>query len=251
MPQPIIEHDSWNYSPPKLPKATKIELPSIFGVLPFDGVRNPGFRSATSHRVWFTYRTEANNWQPKIGICESAVEFGVGLEALLDPNTYDISFQPCTVRYYCPEERRNIPYRHDILVTLRNGNKRLLFVRNRESLEKEKTWRNIKHVAEATKIIKFANDMIPVDGDTYTPQRRENLYRMWKISDQPDHESDEEVFSAARRCRALWYMRDLFPLVNVDQKRAFASCYRLIAQKRLEANLDNVLWEHSRVWLPK
>ncbi len=251
MPISYIDHDDWNNSPPKLPKAPKIDLPQIFGVLPFDGARNPGSRSAISHHIWFTYRTEANQWQPKVGITESAAEFGVGLEALLDPETYDIKFQPCAVSYHCTEERREIRYTHDFLITKRDGFRRLVFVRNSASLDKEKVWRHIADIAVASQKLKLADDMIVADADSYTRQRRDNLFRMWKISECPDPDADDEVFEAARRCRTLWFMHELFPLVGISQPRAFDACYRLIAQKRLQADLDNVIWEHSRVWVSK
>lgn len=249
MPHPIIEHDSWNYSPPKLPKASKIVLPGIHGVLPFDGVRNPGSRSAVSHHVWFTYRTAANQWKPKVGITESAAEFAVGLEGLLDPETYDIRFQPYMVGYYSEEEKRNVPYTHDFLITLRNGHRRLVFVRYRASLNKEKAWRHIDQIGAATLKKKIADDMIVCDADTYTRQRRENLFRMWKLSENPDPEADEQVLEAAQHCRTLWFMRDLFPVVCLPQSRVFKACYRLIAQKKLQADLDNVIWEYSRIWV--
>lgn len=150
MPKIIIEHDSWNHSPQKLPKASKIVLPSIYGVLPFDGIRNPGSRSTVSHHVWFTYRTEGNQWQPKVGICESGAEFAVGLESLLDPKTYKIRFQPCYVRFDDKDNKQKVRYTHNFLITRRDGHRRLIFVRNRSSLSKEEVWHHIDQVAAET-----------------------------------------------------------------------------------------------------
>jgi len=84
-----IGHDEFNYGLPKLPEATALEFDGIHGVLPFDGVRNPGFRSSTSHTFWLTYKTEANKWQPKVGICESASEGAAAHEALIDIDIRD------------------------------------------------------------------------------------------------------------------------------------------------------------------
>lgn len=109
-----IGHDEFNYGLPKLPEATALEFDGIHGVLPFDGVRNPGFRSSTSHTIWLTYKTEANNWQPKVGICESASEGAVSHEALIDPDTFDVRFQPLTVYYELDGEQRE--YTHDLLI---------------------------------------------------------------------------------------------------------------------------------------
>lgn len=40
----VKDNDTWLYSPHKLPKMDAIELGEIYGVLPFDGVRNPSSR---------------------------------------------------------------------------------------------------------------------------------------------------------------------------------------------------------------
>jgi hypothetical protein len=179
-------------------------LPSIYGVLPIDGARNPGSRSAVSHHVWFTYRTGGNQWQPKVGICESSAEFAVGLESLLDPQTYNIQFQPCCVNFVDKDDKKKVRYTHDFMITRRDGHCRLIFVRNRSSLSKEEVWRHIDQVVASTGNLKQADDMFVVDADTYTRQRRENLLRMWKVSECADPEADEEVFDAARRCRTLF-----------------------------------------------
>lgn len=204
MPDYDIDHDTWCHSPPKLRAQPKIVLDEIYGVLPFNGVRNPGSRSATSHHVWFTYCTEATRGQPRTGICESAAEFAVGLEALLDPDTYDVQFQPLEVKFFDRDLQRDRHYTHDILVVKRNGFRRLFFVRNSTSLEKQKVWRQIDEIVVSTAKTKFADDLIVVDADTYSRQRRENLLRMWQISKTPDDEADDIVLHTARRHKKLW-----------------------------------------------
>jgi hypothetical protein len=184
MPEFDIDHDTWCHSPPKTKAQPKIVLGEIHGVLPFSGVRNPGSRSATSHHVWFTYRTEANDGQPRVGICESAAEFAVGLELLLDPDTYDVQFQPIKVKFSDPDRERDQHYTHDILFVKRNGSRRLIFVRNSQSLKKQRVWRQIDQIVASTAKTGFAHSMVVVDADTYSRQRRENLLRMWKISNK-------------------------------------------------------------------
>lgn len=247
MPEEIIEHDTWNHSPPKLAKQSKIELGHIEGVLPFDGVRNPGSRSSVSHRIWLTYRTAANDYKPKVGIAESAAEAAVGHEVLLDPNTYDVRFQPVTVRYE-NEFGQMVTYNHDLMSTALDGYRRLFFVRNGASLSKPKTWRDIYSIAAATPR-HVANDMVVVNADDYSRQRRENLFRMHELVLQPDEEADEAVLWTARNLKTLWHMRDLFAASSLPQHRVFRSCYRLIARKHLVANLDHVIAEYSRVEL--
>lgn len=243
-PAAEIDHDTWNYGLPKLPKVAVPNLDNIEGVLPFDGVRNPGARSSTSHTIWMSYRTAANGWRPKVGICESAAEGAVAHEALIHADTFDVRFQPLTVRYELDGQNRS--YTHDLLIVTQDLHRRLVFVRNRASLSKPKTWREISAICEATPS-SAANDMIIVDADSYTRQRRDNLFCMHEIIQDPDDVADAEVLDAARNLKTLWKIKDLFPVVGLPQRRAFRACYRLIARNHLLVNLDHVIVESSRV----
>lgn len=245
MSEQIIDHDEWNYSLKKLPKAPKIQLGDIYGVLPFDGMRNPGARSSVAHRVWLTYRTAANDWKPKVGICESAAEEACSYEALISGETYDVRFQPLTV-VFKDEDGKWREYTHDLSVTSTNGHRRLIFVRNEWSLSKPKTWRDINAIVAATPC-GSADDLVVANANRYSRQRRENLFRMHQFVFENDDEADEVVYWTARKLKTLWFMQDLFPHVSLPQHRAFRACYRLIARKKLVANLDHVICEHSRV----
>lgn len=241
----VIDHDTWNTSPAKLPPASEITFGDIWGVLPFDGVRNPSGRSNTSHKVFLEYRTPANNWKPKVGIADSAAEAAVGLEAVISPDTFDLAFQPLTVEYG-DEAGKTRSYTHDVMITLRTGLRRLVFVRNESSLKKPRTQRQIAAIAAATSK-DAADEMIVVNANDYTRQRRDNLMRMHHFVFHPDPEADVALLEVARSLKSFYYMKDLFPHAPVSQPRAFAACHRLIAQGHLSANLDNVLWENSRV----
>ena len=240
----VIDHDTFAYSLPKLAKAPTIKLDEIHGVLPFDGVRNPGSRSSTSHKIWFTYKTVANDWKPKIGVCESAAEAAVSMEALVSPDTYDVKFQPLSVNFRF--EGKSRVYTHDLLITLRNGYRRLVFVRNQASLEKPKTWREIATISQATPP-SAANDMIVVSAADYSRQRRENLFRMHEFMQQNDQAADDLTLSTIEGMKSIWQMKDIFPYVDLPQPRVFRACYRLIARKKLIANMDHVIHETSRV----
>ncbi len=244
MSDDITDHDSWNYSTPKLPKASAIKLGHIHGVLPFDGVRNPGFRSATSHTIWFTYKTAANDWQPKVAICESAAEAAVAYEALMSPDIYDVSFQPLTVKFQIDGKSRE--YTHDLLFTFKNGLRILVYVRNGESLARPKTWREISAIRQATPPT-AANDMIVVNADDYSRQRRENLFRMHELVQESDQEADDLTLFTAENLEELWQIKDIFPHVGLSQRRVFRACLRLIARRKLIADMDNVILETSCV----
>jgi hypothetical protein len=241
----VIDNDTWNHSIPKLPRASPISLGDIKGVLPFDGVRNPSSRSNTSQKVFLTYKTAANNWKPKIGIAESAAEAAAGLEAVMSPNIYDVVFQPSAVQF-CDEDGVTRNYTHDLLVTFRNGHRRLIFVRNKASLLKPRTQRQIKAIVAATPK-GAADDMIVVNANDYSRQRRDNLMRMHHFVFNPDADADEVLLETARSLNSFYFMKDLFPHTSISMPRAFAACYRLIARGDLCANLDHLLWENSRI----
>ena len=165
----------------------------------------------------------------------------------MSPDTYDVSFQPFAVGFR-DEDGAQRSYTHDLLITFRNGHRRLVFVRNEASLRKPRTTREIQAIVAATPR-RAADDMIVVDANDYTRQRRDNLMRMHHFVFHPDDEADEALLEAARSLRSFYFMKDLFPHAPVSQPRAFAACHRLIAQGALHANLDNVLWENSRLHL--
>ncbi|PWR00995.1 hypothetical protein DKT77_19315 [Meridianimarinicoccus roseus] len=243
----IQDHDSWNYRLPKLARMSQVKLEDIDGVIQFDGQRNPSSRSATSNKIFFTYKTAANEWLPKVGIAESAAEAAVGLQLVMSKNVFDVEFQPLTIKY---NNHHGHPKLHtfDLRVTFNNGYRRLLFVRYRQSLERPSTIRQIQQIIDATSG-QEADDIMIVNADQYSRQRRDNIFRMHHFVFHPDAEADEELMSAGRRLTSLYFMKDLFPHVSVSAPRAFAACNRLVAKKFFRANLDNVLWENSHLEL--
>lgn len=241
----VKDGDTWYHAPHKLPRMDPINLGDIYGVLPFDGVRNPSARSNTSHKVFIPYRTAANDWVPKVGIAESAAEAATSVQALMCPDLYDLHFQPLEVTF-TDEGGKPRRYTHDLLLTFRSGYRRLVFVRNEASLMKPRTVRDIQAIIAATPK-DAADDLIVVNANDYTRQRRENLFRMYHWMSIQDDEADDIVWETARNLRTLYFMKDLFPHVPISQPRAFQACYRLVAKGLFHANLDHVLWEHSQI----
>lgn len=243
-----VEHDTWNYTPPKLPPKSTIELGSIYGVIPFDGVRNPSGRSTFSQKVFFTYKTAANNWKPKEGMAESAAELAATLEALINPDTYDIKLQPLEINYQ-DENGKMRSYTHDILITRMNGHRELVFVRHDQSLSKPCTWRDIKAICRATPA-SAADELVIENANDYPRQRRDNLIRMYHFIMQPDPQADDAILHVAHQLNYIRLMEDLLEAAPLPRARAFAACYRLIARGQIIANLNHVIWEKSHIHLP-
>ena len=244
-----IDHEATQYALPKLRSAGKVKFGDIHGVLPFTGLRNPISVSSTSYKVSFQYKTAANNWMPRLGLVESGGELAVAEEMLVSPKLHDLEFQPIEIRFRHPDGAMRTHY-PDLRQTLKSGRKRLIFVRNASSLNKQITKDEIAAIVAATPKHE-AHEFVVVDADSYSRPRRENLRRMHRLlAFQPDPEADEIVYDAVKRCRTLWTLSSLFPFMALSQARIFQSTLRLIALGRLVANMDAVISHHSRIWEP-
>ncbi len=243
----IIDLDSWQYGLPKLRAAAKITFGEIDGVLPFKGRRNPTAVSSTSYKAAFQYKTAANKWKPRLGLVESGAELAVAEEILVSPNLWDLEFQPVTIPYTDPNGgRRN--HTIDLRQTFMSGRQRLIFIRNRSSLKKPFVQAEIECIRSAARR-EFGHQLIVVDGDSYTKARRDNLRRMHRlIAFQPDQIADDLVEEAVARLTTLWKMSDLVRAMDLAPSRVFQSCLRLIARKRLGADLNAIISHDSRIW---
>ncbi|HEY0121061.1 MAG TPA: hypothetical protein VGC14_04735 [Rhizobium sp.] len=248
--QYVIDHDEWAYGQPKLKSAGKIELRPIPGVLPFTGVRNPLTTSSISQKVAFKYRSAENNWQPKVGLVDSLAELAVGHEALINPDIHDVEFQPLQFSYQRPDGSTHL-HTIDLRITFRSGLRCLVFVRNSQSLAKPSVKEEIRAIWRAAPTHE-AHKFVVIDADAYSRARRDNLRRMHQVvAFEPDPEGDEIVAAAAARVRTLWRVSDLFRVVDLQTGRIFKACLRLIARGTLNADMDAVICESSRIWRAK
>ena len=242
-----IDHDEWAYPLPKIRSAGKITVGDIHGVLPFSGVRNPITASSVSQKIMMNYRTAANDWMPRLGAAESLAEAAVAEEALITPGVYDVEFQPVQFDYEYPAGSRR-SHTIDLRFTFDCGLKRFVFVRNRSSLVKPWVQEEIDAICAAVPP-QEAHEFITVDGDSYSRAHRENLRRMHRlVSFQPNPRADGIVFEAASRLKTLWRMSDLHDVIDLPRREIFQSCIRLIAQKKLGADLNGVICQQSRIW---
>ena len=67
----------------------------------------------------------------------------------------------------------------------------------------------------------------------------------------PDPEADEITLDVARSLKTLRLMKDIFPHTPLARSRVFSACYRLVASGAIITNLDNLLWEFSKVEVRK
>ena len=242
-----LDHDTWQYALPKIRSAGKIQFGDVHGVLPYTGVRNPITTSSVSQKVSFTYRTAANNWQPKIGAAESMAEAAVAMEALVSPYVYDVEFQPTTFPYVHPNGQTK-HHTIDLRITYNTGERCFVFVRNSTSLNKRHIQDEIDTICHGVPESE-AHSFAVIDGDAYSRPRRDNLRRMHHLVHfQPDARSDEVVEAAFETLQEVWHLSDLFGRLPLSGAQITQSVLRLIATGKLDADCDAVICEHSHIW---
>ena len=178
---------------------------------------------------------------------ESGAELAVAEDVLTTPDIHDVEFQPERFSYRHPSGR-TAWHTIDLRITFRSGRRRFVFVRNRDSLQKPWVQEEIDAIADAVPDHE-AHDFVQVEGDGYSRPHRESLRRMHRlVAFEPDPISDRLVEAAIHDLKTLWRMSDLARHIDLQLSRIFASCLRLIAAKKLGANMDAVICQHSRIW---
>ena len=230
-------------------KQPALKIPEIHGVLPYSGHRNPLTRSTVARRVSTTFATRATNGSPKVYHFEALTEWATALDILLDPTVYGIEVQLPPIFYPWPGRKKPREHHFDMRVTFEDGFRRAVFVRNGHSLTKPKTKAEIEAIFNA--IPKdFADDAIVVNGDQYTRQYRDNLFRAYDACQRTDPEADELVKEAALTTN-YWLLKDLIQNSGLPSPRAFDAALRMIGRGQLAADWYSVISTHSRVRLPE
>ena len=242
----MANQQDWDTSLGEQKKQPALQVGPIFGVLPYDGYRNPLTRSSTTSRVSMAIATPATGGQRKVYHFDGQREMAVALEALLSPELYGLEVQLPPITY----RGRNGKLRShsfDLRITFRDGFRRAVFVRNGRSLARPETQAEIASIFEATPK-SFADDKVVVNGDQYTRGYRDNLLRVWEASKAADPDVDAYVLDRARST-TFWLMKDLIARCDLPAGKTFDAILRLIGQGLLGANWHAVIWPHSRIWL--
>lgn len=250
MSEDIIDHfPLGQYLPPgkAQKRKTTLDFKGTDGLLPPSGVRNSGGRSAMSHRIFFPCRLKADGYRMRQLIAESAAEYGVALEALIQPNVFNYECQPLTVYWREGGKRR----RHiwDARLTLDNGHQRLFYVKNGAALRQPESQALLQKIVAATPA-SAANDYVVVNADAYHRIRVGNLRRIYHSMQVPDPEADALVLETAYRLQNVWRIHELCQAVSVESHRAVNACFRLIGRGKLRASFDHILSHMSLVELP-
>lgn len=237
------------YDPPRLEKQNALKVPPIDGVLPYDGARNPMTRSNTAYRVSAAIATPATNGIRKVYHFDGEAEWAVALEALIDPELYALDVQLPFFRFkYGKGVNAKFPKHYfDLRITLKNGFRLAVYVKNGSSLARDETVEEIQAIKEAMPA-SLADDMIVVNATDYIRPYRINLFDFWTVMKLSDPEADAIVELTAQET-SYWSVGDLIKHCAIAPSRAFPAVQRLIARRVLDADWYSVVSPHSRVWL--
>ncbi len=245
----MFNREYWDPTPHKLPKQPPLEIHPIHGVLPFAGSRNPLTRSNTARRVSMTFSTPHLKGVQQVFLFESELESAVALEAMLSPGFYHLEVQLPPFFYNTHLKR---PPRHyfDLRVTFRDGHRRLFFVRNAESLRHQTTADEIAAIYPAIPA-HLGDSFVVASGEHYSRARRDNLRRIWDLSQDIDLDADLYVLEVAQS-HTYSLAKDLVSACHdLPRYDAMHSIYRLIGKNLLTANWDATINQYSRVWPTK
>lgn len=237
------------YSRKPTGKQPPLKVPEIFGVRPYSGHRNPLTRSQVSRRVSTSFATRATNGIPEVYHFESLAEYAAALDVLIDPTVYGIEVQLPPILFPWPGKKKPREHHFDMRITFEDGFRRAVFVRNDTSLKKPKTKAEIDAIFAAIPE-GFADDAIVVNGDEYTRQYRDNLFRVYEAFQTPDIEADDVIAQAAVSTN-YWFLKDLIRNSGLQSARAFEAALRLIGRGSLAVDWYSVIWLQSRVRLPE
>lgn len=245
----MFNREHWDPTPHKLPKQPPLEINPIHGVLPFAGSRNPLTRSNTARRVSMTLSTPHLNGMQQVFLFESELESVVALEVMLSPEFYHLEVQLAPIFYHTHLEK---PPKHhfDLRISFRDGHRRLVFVRNAKSLQHQNTADEIAAVYAAIPP-HLGDSFVVASGGHYSRARRDNLRRIWDLSQDTDPDADLYVLEMARY-RPYGLAKDLVSVCHdLPRSDAMHSIYRLIGQNLLTADWDAAINQYSRVWPTK
>lgn len=236
------------YDPRKLPESKALEVPPVPGVLPYSGARNPFTRSNSAHRICTTIATPATEMKPTIYVFESAAEWAVGLEVMLDPDVYALDVQLPPFKCRTVSGSKEVFWDHflDLRVTFKDGFRRAIYVKNGTGLKSRRVQKEIAAI-EAALPAELADDMIVVNADDYTRPRRDNLFRFWLARQKVDAAADAHLFEKARTS-SYWLLNELIAQCDMPPNRMFQAAKRLVSLRLLGADWNSIFNENSRVW---
>ncbi|WP_133240375.1 hypothetical protein [Pararhodobacter oceanensis] len=230
----------------KRKRKAAIQIGPIPGVIPFDGLRNPLSRSDKAYKSGMLIRTKANGFMPSVALNDSEAEEAVKIEALLQPNVYDVKCQPYKVKLP-GEKTRAKSHCFDVGIRLECGTYKLVYVRGEVSLQSRTTNTEIAEIVRRTP--KDAADEIVVISDlSFSRVYRDNNRRIMMCHLMPDADADQAVVELTRHAAKRVRLENIVHESGLPESTAWQAIMRMIGAGRIGTERDAVIDYPSYIW---
>jgi hypothetical protein len=220
-------------------RSVELGYENIDQLLPYDGTRKVVHRSNSAKTGALVGKTAADDNQPRIIGFESSLERAVAISALIHPNTVGLKCQPRHVKFEqkIGDVGSNIL---DFLLTLRNGQRTYLYVKNNETLGRDEQ----ALICEQIRLQLPENCGFAVVSEaSFPPQLRGNNERILLAKKFPDPEADarlgevlDDILDVPKFTIEELVIRGAGKCVMAQQGRMFDAVLRAIADQHLEAD---------------
>lgn len=230
----------------ELEKNRSVELAyeNLDRLLPYDGIRKVVHRSNSAKTGALVGRTEEDANLSRLVGFESGLERAVAISALIHPNTFGLKCQPRKVWFEqkFDDHGSNVL---DFLLTLRNGQKTFLYVKNDDSLGRTKQ----ALICEQIRLqLPEDTGFAVLSEKSFPPQLRGNNERIFLAKRFPDPEADarlkdvlEDIIDSPKFTIEELVIRGAGDRIKAEQGRMFDAVLRAIADQRLVADKKRLI----------
>lgn len=230
-----------------------LEIGPIPGVLPFTGKHNPLSRSHVSYKSGLIIRTAADNYAPRVALNDSEAEEALKIDALLQPNVYDVECQP--VRIFLPrkpDSKHRRSHTYDVRVTLLDPEtgelwRKLIYVRNKVSLRSPKSVPRIAEIVRHTPAT-LCDEIVVVSDAQYSRNYRDNNRRIRLCHISPSPDADQAVMELVNATKGSTRIENIVAQSGLQEAMAWQAIMRMIGAGKIGAERDAVIDYPSEIW---
>lgn len=175
---------------------------------------------------------------------ESSTERAFFLVALTDPNTVDIVEQPFTLRYI-DEAGRTRRYTFDYLVTMRDGRRIAVEVKNSAQARKPKVVERIRQAASRL-VPEHADEVFLFTEESFTRTQIENAEQFLNCQREVDPEADRQLGTAVSTLRGSTTVSDLIKISGLAE-RGYPAVIRAMYSGSLQWNRERLIGPKTMV----
>jgi hypothetical protein len=233
----------------KRKRRAQLKIGPIDGVRPYEGLHNPLSRSNTSYKSGFLMRTKANDYEPVVALNDSDAEEAVKIEAILQPNVYDVHCQPVKIKL---SGGKGEPKSHifDVGIQYDCGRSKLFYVRGQISLNSSTSKSRIANIVRHTPV-DAADEIVVISDASFSRVYRDNNRRILMCLMMPNAEADEGVVDLIDHACVGSRLEDIVADSGLPESVAYHAIMRMIGAGRIGAERDAVIDYPSQIWSTK